>query len=271
MIVAKNIGQAGNNLFQISAAIGYARKYGYQWAVDPGHGQGEPYSKIHECFPNLPKGDLSGVRYHEHPHGICPQHGVSYDLCHYDYHDIPNLGPNVVMTGFFQSWKYFKDVQDEVRKVFELPHVPGYEDYVSIHVRRGDYLQHSQSFPPVTFEYIHAAYTKMVNMLPGGVDRKYIFFSDDIPWCKQTFGHWSNVEFSEGRSTLEDWSLMASCGHHIIANSSYSYWGAMLGHNPDRVIICPSVKRGSWYGLSSGVQRDCVDLVPNDWHQITFR
>jgi hypothetical protein len=208
--------------------------------------------------------------------------------CHFDYHEIPNIGPNVVFTGFFQSWKYFKDVQDEVRKVFELPHATGYEDFVSIHVRRGDYLQHSGSFPPIDELYIYRGMDFFITKTNA---RKFIFFSDDIQWCKDLCAkgfvmqeQYSGeevktiltekdlvLEFSEGRNAREDLSLMASCGHHIIANSTFSYWGAYLGHNPDRVVISPYCVRGNWFGMEAGVKRDVVDLLPPEWHQIKFR
>lgn len=268
--VARHIGRLGNNMFQISAALGYAKKYGYQWGVDPGRGQGEPFSSIHESFPHLPKVEsLSGVRYHDHPSGICPQHGVNYDLCHYDYHEIPDMGPSVVFTGFWQSWKYFDHCKEEVKKVFALPHVAGYEDYVSIHVRRGDYVQGSRNFEPVEDQYIlHATY--MAHHL--GIGGKYVVFSDDIEWCKDYFKKFhSEIIFSEGKPDLDDLSLMSSCGHHIIANSSFSWWAAYLGHNPDRIVICPSAKRGNWYGLDNGIKQDVVDLLPPEWHQIIFR
>lgn len=281
-VVARHIGRLGNSMLQISASIGYARKYGYQWAVDPKSGVGEPYSAIHKVFPNLPKQEPSGVRYHEHPHGHCKQHNVSYDLCHFDYHDIPDLGANVVLTGFFQSWKYFEHCKEEVKEVFKLPHVKGYEDYVSIHVRRGDYVQHSGSFPPITVEYV----MKGIREIWGKTKlQKFLIFSDDIEWCKQTFlpnawisdsnqdgpiviRHELEWKFSEGKSELEDLSLMASCGHHIIANSTFSWWGAYLGHNPNRIVVSPSHKRGQWFGLNSGVKKDCVDLLPPEWIQI---
>jgi hypothetical protein len=266
-VVSRHIGRAGNNLFQIAAAIGYARKYGYQWAVDPSNGHGEPYSAIHKVFPNLPKAEPSGVRYHEHPRGNCPQHGTPYDYCHFDYHDIPDLGPNVVLTGFYQSWKYFEHCKDEVKEVFKLPHVEGYEDYVSIHVRRGDYVQHSGSFPPITAEYIASAYSSIPDNVRG---RNVIIFSDDIKWCKEHILYEGiNVQFSEGRSELEDLSLMASCGHHIIANSSFSYWGAYLGHNPNRIVISPSAE--TWFGETSGVKKPVTDLILPSWIQIPTR
>ena len=265
MIVARNIGRLGNNMLQISAAIGYARKYGYQWAADPASGLGEPYSAIHKIFPNLPKQQPRGARYHEHPHGICRIHRVSYDICHFDYHPIPDLGSSVFLTGFFQSWKYFEGQDEEIKKVFNLPHVEGYEDYVSIHVRRGDYVQYAGSFPPLTMDFISKAMFEQ--SVRGNV--KFKVFSDDIEWCKQNVNGDYEINFSEGRNELQDLSLMASCGHHIIANSTFSWWAAYLGHNPDRVVITPSAQ--TWFGPTSGVKRPVVDLLPKEWIQIHTR
>lgn len=272
MVVTKHIGRSGNNLFQIAAAIGYARKYGYEWGVDAGSGVGEPYSAIHQVFPNLIKYPLSGTRYHEHPHGHCPIHNRSYDLCHFDYHPIPDIGPNVTLSGFYQSWKYFEGQDEEIKKVFALPHWEEYEDYVSVHVRRGDYLQHAQSFPPVTIDYLGKALDKF----NGKGLYRIIVFSDDIRWCKDNFDSILNTEiikceFSEGRSERQDLEIMASCRHHIICNSTFSWWGSFLGHNPDRIVISPSCKRGNWFGMESGVKQDCVDLLPPTWQQIEFR
>lgn len=268
MVSSNLIGRTGNSMFQIAASIGYAREYGYQWAV-----QSRPHndeSAIHRVFPNLPKTNERGVMLQEHPSKICSQHGTHYDECHFNYHDLPNKGDSVFLSGFWQSWKYFEHCQDEVKKVFALPHVAGYEDYVSIHVRRGDYVQHVGSFPPVTTFYIDQAIWEIEKTLGEGKPN-LIFFSDDIEWCKEFYGKYDRVEFSEGRNELEDLSLMASCGHHIIANSTFSWWGAYLGHNPDRIVISPSCERGQWFGLESGVKQDCVDLLPPEWIQIKFR
>jgi hypothetical protein len=262
MVVTRHIGRLGNSMFQIAAAIGYAKKYGYQWAADTGSGVGDPYSSIHKTFPNLPKENFgAGNRYHEHPNRQCELHGTHFNDCHFDYHPIPNLGPNVSLTGFYQSYKYFEGQDETIKKVFELPHIEGYEDCVSIHVRRGDYVQHAGSFPPVTEEFIW----RCIEKFPIGL--KYVVFSDDIDWCKETFG-FGSFEYSEGRNELEDLSLMSSCSHHIIANSTFSWWGAYLGHNPNRIVISPSCKRGSWFGMQAGVKKDCVDLLPPNWIQI---
>jgi len=187
------------------------------------------------------------------------------DLCHFDYHPIPDLGPNVSLMGFFQSWKYFEGQDEEIRKVFALPHVDGYEDYVSIHVRRGDYVQHAGSFPPITMDYLFQALACATHK----VKYKKLVFSDDIQWCKDNLGKVPNIEFSEGRNESEDLSLMTSCGHHIIANSTFSWWAAYLGHNPNRLIISPSPE--TWFGPASGVKRPVVDLIPDSWIKIHTR
>ncbi len=283
-VVAKHIGRLGNNMFQIAAAIGYARKYGYQWGVDPNPGVGEPYSSIHKSFPNLPKEcQIGGIRFHEHNNEFCPLHNMHKDDCHFDYHPIPDMGPNVLLTGFYQSWRYFEHCKDEVKKVFELPEIYGYEDYVSIHVRRGDYVQHAGSFPPINEKYLFDAmglifFKTRIN--------KFIIFSDDMKWCmdfvsngvvaqekednKELIEYKDFIfEFSEGKSELEDLSFMASCGHHIIANSSFSWWGAYLGHNPNRIVVSPS--KETWFGPDNGVKKPVVDLIPDNWIQIHTR
>lgn len=277
MVVAKHIGRLGNNMFQIAASIGYAKKYGYEWAADPSNGHGEPYSSIHTSFPNLPKSTPSGFRFHEHPNKFCDIHNKHLDECHFNYHEIRNIGPDVILSGFFQSWKYFEHCKEEVKQVFKLEHIPGYEDYVSIHVRRGDYVQHSGSFPPITIDYIDSAINTIVSKGINDLNQKFVVFSDDIKWCKEQFE--SNyslafnecIEYSKGRNELQDLSLMASCGHHIIANSTFSWWGAYLGHNPNRIVISPSCENGSWFGPTAGVKHAVVDLLPPEWIQIKVR
>lgn len=266
MVVTRNIGRLGNNMFQIANSIGYAKRYGYTWASDAWGGVSEPYSSIHQTYPNLPKEHFgSGVRFHEHNNEFCQLHRMHKDDCHFDYHPHPDLGPNVSFTGFYQSYKYFENAEEEVKKVFELPHWKEYEDYVSIHVRRGDYVQYSGSFPPITVDYVERALGKLIHLNPI----KLIVFSDDIAWCKQNMSHWTGiVEFSECRTDRQDLEIMASCRHHIIANSTFSWWAAYLGHNPERIVIAPSCKRGSWFGMQAGVKKDVVDLLPPNWIQI---
>lgn len=275
------IGRLGNSMFQIAASIGYARKYGYDWAVQEHPHNGE--SAIHRVFPNLPKTHLKGPSYQEHPHGFCERHQNSYDQCHFNYHPIPDIGSDAFLRGFWQSYKYFEGASEEIKKIFELPLVPGYDDYVSIHVRRGDYVQHAGSFPPVTTDYIMKGISEIWRL--KNIQR-FMIFSDDIEWCKQTFlpnawisdsdpdasivvRHELEWHFSEGRNEHQDLSLMASCGHHIIANSTFSWWGAYLGHNPNRIVISPSAE--TWFGPTSGVKQPVHDLILPNWIQLHTR
>jgi hypothetical protein len=267
MVVAQHIGRAGNNLFQIAAAIGYAKKFGYRWGVDPGSGLGAPYSAIHKVFPNLPKTELVYRRkYHEHPSAFCNLHGSHYDVCHFDYHPFRDDGANVTLFGFWQTLRYFEEAQEEVKKVFALDFISGYEDFTSVHVRRGDYVQHSGSFPPVTADYVR----KAVQIL--GAD-KILVFSDDINWCIENLIEVPSglIEFCNEQDERRSLSLMASCGNHIIANSSYSWWGGYLGHNPEKKIVSPSHKRGNWFGMESGIKKDATDLIPKEWIEVEFR
>jgi hypothetical protein len=256
MVTTRFIGRLGNSMFQVAATLAYAKKYGYQWAV-PWDGR---ESAIHRCFPNLPKTGQNNPNY--------PKNG--YDASEYAYKDLPNAGDNICLAGFFQSEKFFSNAIDDVKSLFKLSYDPQYADYVSIHVRRGDFLQHSAHFPPITATFLQEAIRKF----PLG--QMFMVFSDDIQWCKQTLVG-PQFHFSEGKNELEDLTAMASCKHHIIANSTFSWWAAYLGQNPDRIIVCPH--HTDWYGPENGVVVEakkkgiepCLDLIPEGWIQIKLK
>lgn len=266
MIIARNIGRLGNNMFQISAALGYARKYGYEWAADFGNGLGEPYSSIHQVFPNLPKSGYGAkLRYHEHLDEFCTLHNTHKNECHFDYHPIPNLGPNLTLTGFYQSYKYFEGHDAEIKKIFELPHWVEYEDYISIHVRRGDYVQHSGSFPPITKDYIDKALS-ILNSQNINI-KTLLIFSDELQWAKDNLTDYNCLFIEPG--DIKNLSKMASCKHHIISNSTFSWWASYLGHNPNKIVISPSAD--TWFGPMAGVKKPVRDLIPHNWIQISTR
>jgi hypothetical protein len=233
-------------MFQCAAAIGYAKKYGVGWAC-PSDTKEVP--RFHEFFPGLPIYDGHEFRRHN-----------AADPSQFNYEPIPFNPNGTKLVGFFQSEKYFEGAEDEIMKAFKIFIDP--IDAVSIHVRRGDYVQHSNSFPPITKEYVSMALTKV----PTANISRFIVFSDDITWCRET---WSNqFEYAEGNNELKDISLMASCKHHIIANSTFSWWGAWLGHNPDKIVVSPSANNWFGPGFTGGIPKD---LIPPSWHQIKFR
>lgn len=268
------VGRLGNNLFQIAACIGYAKKHGVEWGIKKGYVErGFNAFQVDKFFPNLPGCDFNYPRHQEHKANYhCPIHGCGLDTCWFNYHEIPFHPNGVELAGFFQSWKYFDNAKEEVREAFKLPVWEQYKDYVSIHVRRGDYVDHSHAFPPVTREYILMAIGYLVLNKHIDFDTKVIFCSDDISWCKQTFNVDNpNYHFSEGHNEFEDLCIMASCKHNIISNSTLAWWGAWLNPNPDKVVVSPSSKPGNWFGHGGGVKIDIVDLLPPEWKQIEFR
>lgn len=256
LVTYQPIGRLGNQMFQCAAAIGYAKKYGVKWAT-PNDTKEVP--NFHNFFPNLPRYDGHEFKRYN-----------AADPSQFNYWPIPENKNGAKLVGFFQSEKYFEGAHEEIKKAFKLNITP--VDAVSIHVRRGDYVQHSNSFPPVTHDYIGRAMDAIT--LSTNQEHKYIVFSDDPLWCKYEFRdslidkNNGLFEYSEGKNEFEDLSSMASCSHHIIANSTFSWWGAWLGHNPNKIVVSPSDDNWFGPGFTGGVPKD---LIPSTWHQIKFR
>ena len=142
-----------------------------------------------------------------------------------------------VRIDLYADYKY---IDPEIaRKVFKAP--TEREDFVSIHVRRGDYLHLPQFFPFVGEEYLRKAVASF------GPERRFKVFSDDIKWCKKFFTG-PRFEFSEGKTALEDLYGIARCRDHISSNSTFSWWGALLG--PGGRTIFPSM----WFGIANDVK-----------------
>jgi len=176
----------------------------------------------------------------------------------FEYNKIPH-NSNLYLDGYFQSEKYFTHRGESIRNLFRLPLVAISEardgadaEFVSVHVRRGDYLQFSHAHPPCSVEY----YKKSLDYFRDD-KYKFLVFSDDIGWCKDIFG--SKFIFMEGRPDYIDLSLMAQCDHHIIANSSFSWWGAWLGRNSSQKVIAPR----TWFGKT--VKHNTRDLYATGW------
>jgi len=165
------------------------------------------------------------------------------------------------LSGYFQSEKYFAPYAAQIREEFALKryyyHVPNLDDAgltVSIHVRRGDYLSFPEHHPPLTMDYYKAA----MEHFPAA---RFIVCSDDPGWCLLNFrdaGY--KVQIQTGRSAVEDMALMASCDHHIIANSSFSWWAAWLNPNPQKKVIAPL----KWFGPAKAGW-STHDLIPEGW------
>jgi hypothetical protein len=167
----------------------------------------------------------------------------------------------MVLQGFFQSEKYFANYKKEVVKLFENRSKRKYEfeNSVSIHIRRGDYLNEfmCQFLPALPYEYYKAALDDLETKVK--IDH-ILVFSDDLGWCKETIKG-ERVIFVEGQEDYEDLYTMAKCTHHIIANSSFSWWGAYLNQR-DKIVYAPT----RWFGPA--ITDDWQDVYCQNWIKI---
>lgn len=180
---------------------------------------------------------------------------------------LPN---NTFLEGFWQSEKYFLDIRDLLLRDFSFKSGPmdknrqALEDIrssnaVSIHVRRGDYVNNklTKAFHGVLgLGY----YKKAVARLVRDIDKpRFFIFSDDPDWCRQNLKlGFPSTYISGNKAGFEDLRLMINCQHHIIANSSFSWWGAWLSENPGKIVIGPK----DWFREKS---LDTSDVLPKTW------
>jgi len=160
------------------------------------------------------------------------------------------------IIGFFQSESYFKSVESVIRAEFSDRLSPSgivekerlkrlqSVNSVAVHIRRGDYLTFPK-FNVCTENYYREAMAFMREQLS---QPRFILFSDDLSWCKDVFSG-EDIEYCDGiivrNDPLTDLQAMAECRHHIIANSSYSWWAAWLGKSADQVVVAPDSWRAN--------------------------
>jgi hypothetical protein len=165
--------------------------------------------------------------------------------------------------GYFQCEEYFKHRRIEILNLFKpaienLEEINKYSDLfgnISLHVRRGDYVKmYPEIHIPQTIEY----YNNALSLLPN--DMKVLIFSDDIKWCRENFIGERYVFIDE--IDYISIYLMSKMNHHIIANSSFSWWGAWLSEYENKIIIAPK----NWFG-SRKINLD-ADLIPKNWIRI---
>lgn len=229
-----DMGRLGNQLFQIAATVALAVENNDDYAFPPW--KEAAHFNLTSCFSH----DLSQQQVYREPH--------------FPYSPIP-YRPNLDLEGFFQSEKYFANSKYLIQSLLTPKIGFGMKyNHTAIHVRRGDYLQLSREYVQLGMDY----YRRAMQMIGS---KYYIIFSDDMGWCKANFGG-DNVIFSEGKSPVEDLALMLSCEHAIIANSSFSWWGAYLNKNPSKIVIAPH----NWFGPN--LPHDIRDLIPSGWTKI---
>jgi hypothetical protein len=168
--------------------------------------------------------------------------------------EVFNIEDNVSIEGYFQSYKYFNELEEIFSFKKEILNkctsiISSYSNPISVHIRRGDYVNHP-GFWVVTLEYIQEA----LNQFTDG-EYTFLVFSDDIEWCKQVFPE--GVIFMEQNSQFEDLCLMSLCDHNIISNSTFSWWSAWLNKNPNKKVVAPK----NWFATP----KTLIDLYPKNW------
>ncbi len=183
------------------------------------------------------------------------------------------ISRNSYLIGYWQSERYFKPYNELIRECFSINDPTTHQmvdatigenkhaSTVSVHVRRGDYatnelIKSVHGLCPISY------YTNALEIISKHVsDPIFFIVSDDMDWVVQNFAPIQkdyNIVFVTVRDELHDLLLMQKCMHNIIANSSFSWWGAWLNNNPDRIVISPR----KWF-VDQSIPTD--DLIPKSW------
>lgn len=294
MIIANINGGLGNQMFQYANAKALANRKGVDFLADISlyekkvmH-QGFELGRIFDLSVGLAtKADLNKVLGAFHSPLTnrilarlpllknMPKRFISEP--HFEYWGGLQACPeNAYVFGYWQSEKYFIDHEEQIRRDFSFKSFTDSKNTklalqikespcsVSIHIRRGDYLSNptanayhgvlSPSYYAAALEYLSKEFPNL----------ELFIFSDDIEWVKQNLelsNHQvSFVSHNTGTNSYQDMALMSLCDHHVIANSSFSWWGAWLNSSTDKTVIAPK----NWFIKPINTK----DLIPSSWIQL---
>ena len=259
MIITKLQGGLGNQIFQWAYGKFLSEKYNTPLYLDANfysHQYGVTFREFSLCkFPNLKYQLIS--EYSKLDRGVIQ---VSDNFIYKNINYNPDR--NYYLNGYWQSEKYFVEIQDLIRS--ELKPSPEFfkkfnylfgNNNISMHIRRTDYVTSNGYHPVQTIEY----YNQAIEII-GDYDN-ILVFSDDIKWCKENL-KFRDIIFIDGNDDIEDLWIMSTCKDNVIANSSFSWWGAWLNQNRNKKVICPK----NWFGSQSNI--DDRDIVPSTWIKI---
>ncbi|GAB6013277.1 alpha-1,2-fucosyltransferase [Viscerimonas tarda] len=186
--------------------------------------------------------------------------------------EFAKLRDNTILAGYFQNEIYFKSIEPAIRADFRFKNalkgrnaelveeIASKAEAVSIHIRRGDYVTDpTTSLAICSIDY----YSKAIEYIAERLINPHFFvFSDDMEWVKNNidFKDYSFilVNWNTGEDSYIDMQLMSLCRHNIIANSSFSWWGAWLNNNPQKIVIAPK----QWFKNQQFYDSQCI---PEKW------
>lgn len=289
MIISNIIGGLGNQMFQYATARALSLDLGVELVLDTSSFSG--YS-LHQGFELKRLFNISAdIANHQHiktilgwqshvlarriffrsfMKGLRKKSLIVEPTFNY-WEGIKRVKGDCYLMGYWQSESYFLEIESKLRQdfAFKLPFSARNEavahnikaiNSVSLHVRRGDYISNSKNasiYSVLSLDYYANAIAHVVKQ----IENPYFFiFSDDIDWCKNNlkldFPH-QYISHNKGADSYNDMRLMSLCSHHIIANSSFSWWGAWLNPSTDKIVVAP--KR--WFANNTNVK----DLLPENW------
>ena len=193
-----------------------------------------------------------------------------YKEPYFNYSPIPYY-PNMMISGYFQSEKYFAHHKREIIDLFapsdsiiehikkHYAHILDHPNTVSVHLR-SYYREDPAGHIHITYgsQYIFNA----IKLFPR--DALFVVFTNDMPWCKRELtGIDRNTIFIEGEPHYHDFYLMSMCKHNIISNSSFSWWAAYLNTNPNKIIVAPRI----WFNPKAIASTK--DLKPRSWMEVS--
>ena len=289
MITIHLMGGLGNQLFQIFTAISYGMN-----------------SRIKTIFP-LSKNLSTGIerptywdsflsRLSIFTAGVERNNPTNEELYSwikirengFHYQIIPPIQQNFMLFGYWQSYLYFEKFKDTIFRFLQIEQMKetitdefsqyfsGDNINISMHFRLGDYKLNPESHPILPKEYYYNALKTITNKITGGnIAVLYFCEPEDndvvleiIEFLKPTF----NVTFLKVEDTIQDWKqllMMSCCNYNIIANSSFSWWGAYMNHNESKIVCYPSV----WFGkkIIGNIPHDeyIKDLCPREWLRVS--
>ena len=269
-------GRLGNQMFQYAALRGIADKRGYEWKIPPEDYQHTANYGLFETF------EMSNVK-EENIGFVNGQSVQENDHCFISefFTECPD---DISLDGFFQTEKYFNHISDQIRQdyTFKKGYLEPCKQYIDsldkppifLHVRQADNIGRAQFHPILPISYFEECLQEFPEDTPCFV------FTDDLTWCKsqdyfkqdrflfnenvQRYGYVSMDGLGKMQNTLlpqVDLCLMSLCSGAIIANSSFSWWGAWLQNNRGKV-IAPNPKK--WFGTSM-THLDTSDIIPERW------
>lgn len=288
MVIVKLMGGLGNQMFQYAAArrLAYVHdttlKFDLSWFSNIAEGDTlRKYAlsvfAIKENFAAPEEAENLKGNYGRGWHtlfGLYSGKPSGFLIQEKHYHFDPailKLPDNVYLEGYWQSERYFSDIEDVIRKEFmvkiepdplnrQLSEAIKHSEAVSLHVRRGDFLKpNTNAFHGVcSLGYYQSAIDKIASQVQ--LPHFYVF-SDEPRWVKENLDlayPATFIDHNGSNKAYEDIKLMSLCKHHIIANSSFSWWGAWLNNNPEKTVIAPM----KWFNKEDINTRD---LIPETW------